>query len=90
MPTRSGENGGRGASGSAGGQIKGGADRKLYSQVLSLKRSRVIIILKQAGLEEVEEDIVELENLMRVNFLVVADEVELLVAADEEEQDSEK
>ena len=48
------------------------------------------MILKQAGLEEVEEDIVELENLMRVNFLVVADEVELLVAADEEEQDSEK
>ena len=47
-------------------------------------------MLKQAGLEEVEEDIVELENLMRVNFLVVADEVELLVAADEEEQDSEK
>jgi len=45
---------------------------------------------QQAGLEEVEEDIVELENLMRVNFLVVADEVELLVAADEEEQDSEK
>ena len=29
------------------------------------------MILKQAGLEEVEEDIVELENLMRVNFLVV-------------------
>ena len=48
------------------------------------------MILKQAGLEEVEEDIVELENLMRVNFLVVADKVELLVAADEEEQDSEK
>merc|ERR1711934_712031 len=45
---------------------------------------------EQAGLEEVEEDIVELENLMRVNFLVVADEVELLVVADEEEQDSEK
>ena len=52
--------------------------------------NRVILILKQAGLEEVEEDIVELENLMRVNFLVVADEVELLVVADEEEQDSEK
>ena len=47
------------------------------------------MILKQAGLEEVE-DIVELENLMRVNFLVLADEVELLVVADEEEQDSEK
>ena len=47
-------------------------------------------MLKQAGLEKVEENIVELENLMRVNFLVVADEVELLVAADEEEQDSEK
>ena len=46
--------------------------------------------LKQAGPEEVVEDIVELENLMRVNFLVVADEVELLVVADEEEQDSEK
>ena len=38
--------------------------------------------LKQAGLEEVQEDIVELENLMRVNFLVVADEVELLVVGD--------
>ena len=48
------------------------------------------MILKQAGLEEVEKDVVELENLMKVNFLVVADEVELLVVADEEEQDSEK
>ena len=38
--------------------------------------------LKQAGSEAVEEDIVELENLMRVNFLVVADEVELLVVGD--------
>ena len=38
--------------------------------------------LQQAGPEEVEEDIVELENLMRVNFLVVADEVELLVVGD--------
>ena len=41
--------------------------------------------LKQAGPEEVEEGIVELENLMRVNFLVVADEVELLVVGDEVE-----
>ena len=32
----------------------------------------------------------ELENLMRVNFLVVADEIELLVVADKEAQDSEK
>ena len=48
------------------------------------------MILKQAGLEEVEEDVVELENFMKVNFLVLADEVELLVVADEEEQDSEK
>ena len=48
------------------------------------------MILKQAGLEEVEEDIVELGNLMRVDFLVAADKVELLVVADEEEQDSEK
>jgi len=45
---------------------------------------------EQAGPEEVEEDIVELENLMRVNFLVVADEVELLVVPDEVEQDSEE
>ena len=45
------------------------------------------MILKQAGLEEVEEDVVELENLMKVNFLVVADEVELLVVADEEEDE---
>jgi len=37
---------------------------------------------EQAGPLEVEEDIVELENLMRVNFLVVADEVELLVVGD--------
>ena len=43
----------------------------------------LILILKQAGLEEVEEDIVELENLVRVNFLVVGDEVEL----DSEEQE---
>jgi len=40
---------------------------------------------EQAGPEEVEEGIVELENLMRVNFLVVADEVELLVVGDEVE-----
>merc|ERR1719222_228407 len=40
---------------------------------------------QQAGPEEVEEDIVELENLMRVNFLVVADEVELLEVGDEVE-----
>ena len=37
----------------------------------------LILILKQAGPEEEEqEDIVELENLMRANFLVVVDELE--------------
>jgi len=44
---------------------------------------------KQAGLEkEEQEEIVELENLMRANFLVVADELEQ--DSEELEQDSEE
>ena len=45
----------------------------------------LILILEQVGpKEEEQEDIVELENLMKANFLVVVDEVE----QDPEEGDS--
>ena len=49
----------------------------------------MISILEQAGLEkEEQEEIVELENLMRAIFLVVADELEQ--DSEELEQDSEE